>query len=243
MGYTGPKMGDKEKASTLYKLAKARILGLGYQCGWEKFITMAFNLARLDITADDPEFVEEENPLTGIVEKRSGYGEGSRKAVTDFRSQNPKIVQLWATMDAAFKSSENDKVNDYEVELPSGRIMTYRNVRSSVTIVRDPKTGKPRQKWVVTADVGGKKGRVQFYGGKLVENLIQATARDVFGFHLLRLEDNGWTNLFSVHDEAVLEVDKDVSAKDVAHTMAECPEWLKGCPLAADAKEVAHYLK
>jgi DNA polymerase len=240
MGYTGGKM---DKNSTLYKLAKARILGLGYQCAWEKFITMAYTLARLDITTDDPEFIEEENPLTGVMEKRSGYGENSRKAVADFRSQNPKTVQLWAAMDAAFKSSENDKVNDYEVELPSGRTMTYRNVRSSVTIVRDPRTGKPRQKWIVTADVGGRKGRVPFYGGKLVENLIQATARDVFGFHLLRLEDNNWTNLFSVHDEAVLEVDKDVTAKDVAHTMSECPEWLKGCPLAADAKEVAHYLK
>jgi hypothetical protein len=240
MGYTGGKM---DKNSTLYKLAKARILGLGYQCAWEKFIKMAYTLARLDITANDPEFIEEENPLTGVVEKRDGYGETARKAVADFRSQNPKIVNLWASMDAAFKGSENDKVNDYEVELPSGRIMTYRDVRSSVTVVRDPKTGKPRQKWIVTADVGGRKGRVPFYGGKLVENLVQATARDVFGFHILRLEDRGWTNLFSVHDEAVLEVDMDVKAKDVEHAMSECPEWLKGCPLAAEAKEVDHYLK
>jgi hypothetical protein len=240
MGYTGGKM---DKNSLIYKLAKARVLGLGYQCGWEKFITMAYTLARLDITADDPEWIEEENPLTGMVEKRSGYGETSRKAVEDFRSQNPKIVDLWGKMDSAFKSSENEKTNDYEVELPSGRTMTYRNVRSSVTIVKDPKTGKPRQKWVVTADIGGKKGRVQLYGGKLVENLIQATSRDVFGFHILRLEDNGWDNLFSVHDEAVLEVDQDISAKDVAQEMSVCPEWLKGCPLAADAKEVQHYLK
>jgi len=240
MGYTGGKM---DKNGVLYKLAKARVLGLGYQCAWEKFITMAYTLAKLDITADDPEWIEEENPLTGVVEKRSGYGEGSRKAVADFRSQNPKIVQLWATMDTAFKSSETDKVNDYEVELPSGRKLTYRNVRSSVTIVKDPKTGKPRQKWIVTADVGGRKGRVPFYGGKLVENSTQAISRDVFGFHVLRLEDNGWDNLFSAHDEAVLEVDPDVSAKDVAHEMSVCPEWLKGCPLAAEAKEVKHYLK
>lgn len=239
MGYTDA--GKMDKNSLLYKLAKARILGLGYQCGWEKFITMAFNLARLDITAEDPEWTEEEDPWSDTPKKVSGYGLNSKKTVAEFRSQNKKIVDLWGQMDAGFKRSASDRPNSYEVELPSGRVMSYRDVRQSITIKKDKVTGKPRQEWVFTAETNGE--RKIFYGGKLTENLVQATARDVFGYHLLRLEDNGWTNLFSVHDEAVLEVDQDVTKKDVEHEMSQCPDWLKGCPLGAEAKEVKHYLK
>jgi len=57
------------------------------------------------------------------------------------------------------------------------------------------------------------------------------------------MEDRGWRNLFSAHDEAILEVDQSVTAKDVEKEMGHCPEWLKGCPIAAEAKEVSHYLK
>jgi hypothetical protein len=77
----------------------------------------------------------------------------------------------------------------------------------------------------------------------IAHNCVQATARDVFGEQLVRMEDNGWGNLFSAHDEAILEVDNDVSARDVEHEMSKCPEWLAGCPIAAEAQEVPHYLK
>ena len=82
-----------------------------------------------------------------------------------------------------------------------------------------------------------------FYGGKLVENLVQATARDIFAGPLLDMEDAGWTNLFSSHDEAILEVDPDVTPKMVEDAMSKTPEWMPGLPVAAEAKEVAHYCK
>lgn len=235
MGFTGEKM---DKNSDLYKLAKARILGLGYQCGWEKFIVMAQNLARFDVTKGDPEFIEVTNPFTDAVKKVSGYGFNSKRIVKEFRDQNPKIVGLWKRLEEGFRRSTG---SDFVMTLPSGRKMKYEKVKCFTKFVKDKETGLPRRTSEFSADTDGR--YKHFYGGKLTENLVQATARDVFAEQLIYMEDSGWRNLFSVHDEAVLEVDQSVTAKDVGHAMAKCPEWLKGCPISAEAKEVDHYLK
>lgn len=237
MGWpSGQKM---DKNSDVYKLAKARVLALGYQAGWEKFIAMAWTLARLDITKDDPEWIEKTNPLTGETEKVSGYGATSKKTVSEFRAQNTRTQALWNMLDDSFKRSVG---SDFEMVLPSGRKMTYEKVRCETRIEPDPETKKPRRRSVFTADVKGGR-REQIYGGKLTENLVQATARDVFAEHLLRMEDRGWVNLFSSHDEAVLEVDSDVTAEDAEREMSYCPEWLANCPIAAEAKVIEHYQK
>jgi DNA polymerase bacteriophage-type len=125
--------------------------------------------------------------------------------------------------------------------LPSGRKMVYSKVRGEKRLKPNHETKKPEWQDVYTAEVGGK--RYQNYGGKLTENIVQAVARDCFGEHLIRLEDAGCRVLFSVHDEAVCEVDQSVTAKDVEEIMSYCPEWLKGCPIAAEAKEVECYQK
>lgn len=240
MNWTGGKLKDENEE--LYALAKARVLALGYGAGWEKFIKMAMTLAGLDITEDDPEWVEEPHPITGVIEQKSGFGKRSREIVKEFREQNPLIAHrdngIWGRLDGMFKRSIGE---DFTMTLPSGRKMVYSKVRCEKRLRPNRDTNKPEWQNVYTADVGGK--RYPNYGGKLTENITQAVARDVFGEHLIRMQDNGWDNLFSVHDEAVLEVDQDVSAKDVEHEMAHCPEWLKGCPVAAEAKEVDFYCK
>ena len=238
MNWTGGKLEDENPA--MYKLAKARVLALGYQAGWEKFITMAFDLSRLDITKDDPEWLDVPDPVTGEMKKISGYGFNAKKVVAEFRAQNPRLVNFWDNLDQSFKRSIG---SDFVMALPSGRKMNYRGVRCECRIEPDPETKKPRRKSVFTADTNGR--RVIFYGGKLTENVTQAASRDVFAEHLLRIEDDygADANLFSVHDEAVLEVDENVTARDVEATMSYCPEWLQGCPISAKAKEVPHYLK
>lgn len=238
MGFTGDKM---DKNSDMYRLAKARILGLGYQCGWEKFITMAWDLARYDVTKDDPEWVEIEQPFTGKVSQVSGYGLNSKRIVQEFRDQNPLIAGedgIWRRLGNAFKASIG---GDFAMTLPNGRKMRYEQVRSVIRIDKDPETGKPKRVNVFTANSGGR--HKPFYGGKLTENLTQAVARDVFAEQVARMVKKGLTCLFTVHDEAVMEVDPSVTAKDIEHEMSFCPEWLKGCPISAEAKEVAHYLK
>jgi hypothetical protein len=235
MGFSGDHM---DKSSTEYRLAKARVLGLGYQCGYLKFIGMAQNLARLDITLDDPEFVEETNPFTGKVTQVSGYGTNSKRIVKEFRSQNPKITALWSKLGDAYKMSLG---SDFVMTLPSGRRMRYEKIKLSVRIKKDPETGLPKKETVFLADIGGR--YFPAYGGRLTENLVQATARDVFAEHLLALEDRGYPVLYSVHDEAVVEVDQSITAKDVQEVMSVCPDWLKDCPISAEAKEVKCYCK
>ena len=245
MGWNQP--GDLKKAAknsaeaaSIYHLAKARILALGYQAGWEKFIMMAQVLAGLNITKDDPEFVTVQ---TLVGEKQiSGYGYNSKKIVEQYRADNPLIADkekgIWAKLDSAFKQSVG---SDFTMTLPSGRVMTYRAVRCESRIEPDKETGMPKKKSVYTADVGGR--RMIFYGGKLTENITQAVARDILAWHIVNMDKRGWWNLFNVHDEAVLEVDQDVTDADVFAEMSKTPPWLVGCPVTCDAGEIPHYLK
>lgn len=234
MGWTGGEL--KKENSGLYTLAKARCLALGYGCGWKKFIGMALTMTGLDITRDDPEFIEQIG-LDGTITKIPGYGKRSREIIKDFRATSPKVVEFWNRLDGAFKSSIG---GDFTLTLPSGRRMVYRNVRCNVTVAHDPETKKAVRKelWTATTD----KPR-HYYGGKLCENAVQAASRDVFGEHIVRLDQRGVPCLFTVHDEGIFEVDKSVTKEEIENEMSYCPEWLPGCPINAVAEEVEHYQK
>lgn len=251
MNYTGPRFDRNTKKTDWYKMIKIQVLGLGYGAGWEKFIAICAKEGGIDITKDDPEFEEVRDlSVAGGVKKVPGYGKKSREIVTGFRNQNPLVFSpdiqestkrqgLSPYLDAQIRASVLD--GDFKVTLPSGRVIVYRDVRIAVEITKDPITGKPKRQNKVTADVGGQ--RKTFYGGKLVENIVQATAREVFAHMIVAMYRRGWWNLFSVHDEAVLEVDQNVTAKDVEDEMSKTPEWLAGCPVAAEGKELTHYEK
>lgn len=235
MGWTGGVLKDEDPER--YQLTKIQVLGLGYGCGWQKFITIAAAYG-IDLTADDPEFVFDANPFTNEETKVSGYGATSKALVKKFRADNPKIVTLWKTLDDAFKQSVG---SDFILRLPSGRALRYEKVRCETRIVPDEKTGKPKRKSVFTAEIGSK--RVQTYGGSLTENLVQSAARDIFAYHLLRLTNAGFRVVFSVHDEAIIEADEHQTLEEVESIMSECPEWMAGCPVAVEAKEIPFYCK
>jgi DNA polymerase I-like protein with 3'-5' exonuclease and polymerase domains len=212
MGWTG---GDLKKENpALYKAAKARVLGLGYGCGAKKFKEVAKTLADLDVTP------EEAKPM-----------------VEGFRKDNPKIVNLWQTLDDQFRKSAGGV---FEMGLPSGRTMRYEDIAYER---RPYKTDEGKMAWksVLTANIGGK--RKILYGGLLTENLVQATSRDVFGEHLLALERAGINTLFSVHDEALTEVPESADPEEVKEIMSQTPEWIDGCPIGAEAVVATHYLK
>lgn len=234
LGYTGPRM---DKNSLFYKMVKIQVLGLGYGCGWNKFIKIAAQ-GGVDITKDDPEWYEEEDYLTGEKRKVSGHGKHSKEIVNKFREQSPQTVALWNALDNGIRQSAD---SNFVINLPSGRKLTYNSVRFGVRMRLNPATKKLEKKWELTADSDGK--RKSFYGGKLTENLVQAVARDVFAAQVVRMQKAGLKNLFSCHDEAILEVDEKVTAKDVEEQMSFCPSWIPGLPVAAEAREVKHYLK
>lgn len=233
-GYTGPKM---NKSTLEYKLVKIQVLQLGYQAGWSKFIATALKENDIDLTENDPEWIEIEDPYTGEVRKESGYGQFAKKIVSDFRAANPKITGLWAHLDGQFKSSIG---GNFTIKLPSGRSLVYENIRAQYRIVPG-KDGKPERKSEVVAKVGEKIRAC--YGGSLTENVTQAAARDVFGWQIANMDRDGLPALFTSHDEGIFEVDQSVTVYDVEHAMSVTPPWLEGCPIAAEAKEVKHYLK
>lgn len=251
MGWKGGKMKDEDLDG--YSLAKARVLGLGYGCGWEKFITVAYTMAGLDITKDDPESIPALAPDgspcidgDGNPVMISGYGMTSKKIVEDYRASNPLITALWRRLDDDFKASVG---GDFSIELPSGRTLRYPDVKQEWKSTRDPKNPmKFRKKLVTTALAYNNRlnavVREAFYGGLLTENLVQATARDVFGEHCIGLDEtSGVEVLWTIHDEAVTEVDEGITAKDIEHAMSWAPDWIEGLPVAAEAKEVPHYCK
>lgn len=201
MGWTGGTL--KKENPRLYSLAKARVLGLGYGCGPDKFVAVARTMGGIDLTPQD-----------------------ARATVAAFRASNKRVVDLWNRLGTDFKRSVRDR--SYQIELPSGRSLTYYNVSSLGG-------------WTCQTQMGGPK--VRMYGGKLAENLVQAVARDVFAEALLRLAAAGVDVVFHCHDEAVCEVPIDTDPADIERMMSITPDWLPGCPLAAESVETEHYLK
>jgi DNA polymerase len=155
----------------------------------------------------------------------------SKQIVDSYRRKNTKVVALWNQLERGFKGSQRE---DYMVELPSGRQQKYFGITT-----QKGATGKPD--WRASVTLGGPK--FPFWGGKLTENLVQAAARDVFGEAILRLEKAGLPVVAHIHDEVILEVDKDVSCEDVNNIMAVTPDWLSGCPIQAESQEAECYKK
>lgn len=205
MGYAGDAP-LKHADADLYRLAKARVLGLGYGAGSGVFVRIAKTMAGLDITPTE-----------------------AKRVVTDFRRTNPLIVALWDKLERAFRLQAGR--GDFELPLPSGRrSVIYRKVG----IV--PKG--------ICATVQGR--QMLFFGGKLAENLTSATARDVLGDILLRLDEAGYRVVMHVHDEVVVEVpaaDVDTAREGVERIMTTNPAWLQGLPLSAETLVSDHYCK
>jgi DNA polymerase len=83
------------------------------------------------------------------------------------------------------------------------------------------------------------------YGGKIVENITQATARDILGFAMIELDDDfRYELLITVHDETVAEVDKGCAApEEFDKIMRAMPEAFVGCPITAESKIYERYRK
>ena len=147
-----------------------------------------------------------------------------------FRQDNPKVVGLWNRLSFAAKLSAS-KHKDFSLALPSGRKLHY---------------FKPTLMNGLSAATTMDLGKISFlHGGLLTENYIQAAARDVFALGLMRLADAHVQNLFHVHDEYVLEVEKDNRAgaeEDFKAVLLAPIPWLPGCPLDVEFKWKEHYV-
>jgi DNA polymerase len=171
--------------------------------------------------------------------------------VTAWRQSNPRIVKLWWDVDKAAMTAVRQKTATethgirftYQsgmlfITLPSGRNLVYVKPRIGVN-----QFGSDA---ITYEGVGGTKKweRIESYGPKFVENIVQATARDILTEAMLRLSASGFEIVMHVHDEAVLEVPLGKSSVDeICQIMAVKPKWANGLLLSADGYECEFYKK
>ena len=171
--------------------------------------------------------------------------------VNTWRNANPHIIEFWWKVDEAAITAVRERTSkrvgmltfEYErgilfVTLPSGRRLSY--IKPRIELNRFGREGLSYEgigeskKWM----------RLETYGPKLVENVIQATSRDILAESMLRLEQAGFDIVCHVHDEVVLEVPEGVSSVDeINEIMAINPLWTKGLPLKAAGFESPFYKK
>ena len=168
--------------------------------------------------------------------------------VSAWRSSNPSIVSFWWDVDrAAMKAVKEKTATDtngicfvYQsgmlfIILPSGRQLAYVK----------PRIGENRfgGDCITYEGVGGTKKweRIDSYGPKIVENIVQATARDILCYAMQTLRHCFIT--MHIHDELVIEADSRMSLDAVCKQMSRTPPWAKGLKLHADGYETDFYKK
>ena len=168
--------------------------------------------------------------------------------VDAWRQANPKIVQFWWAVDRAVMEAVRFKHTNetYGIEfsckngmlfitLPSGRRLAY--VKPKIG------TNKFGGDCITYEGVGGTKKweRLDSYGPKFVENIVQATARDILCYAMNTLRC--CSIVMHIHDEVVIEADRRMSLQAVCDQMGRTPPWAKGLQLRADGYETDFYKK
>lgn len=168
--------------------------------------------------------------------------------VDAWRQANPKIVQLWWAVDRAvmeavrFKHTNETygitfscKSGMLFITLPSGRQLAY--VKPKIG------TNKFGGDCITYEGVGSTKKweRLDSYGPKFVENIVQATARDILCYAMKTLRC--CSIVMHIHDEVVIEADRRMSMQVVCDRMGRIPPWAKGLQLRADGYETEFYKK
>lgn len=176
------------------------------------------------------------------------------RIVKQWRKANPNIVKLWYAAEEAAVRAVREKTTvplkhgvryRYEAgnlfaDLPSGRSLCYVNAR----IKPDPNFGKDGVVFDGMDQVKKKWMSHRTYGGRLVENLVQAIARDCLAVALTRLDALGYDIVMHVHDEVVLDVPYGFgSVEEVTETMSRPIDWAPELPLAAAGFECEFYQK
>ena len=168
--------------------------------------------------------------------------------VSAWRQANPKIVQFWWAVDRAVMDAVTRKTTTKThgiifsarngmlfITLPSGRSLAYVK----------PKIGENRfgGDCITYEGIGGTKKweRIDSYGPKFVENIVQATSRDILCYAMKTLRC--CSIVMHIHDEVVIEADRRMSLQAVCEQMGRTPPWAKGLRLRADGYETDFYKK
>ena len=187
--------------------------------------------------------------LTSMGALEMGLTEEELKPLVDsWRNANPHIVRLWYDVDRCVKKTVMKRIPTethglrftYQsgmlfITLPSGRRLAY--VKPKIGINR---FGSESVTYEGTG-TAKKWERIETFGGKLVENIIQAIARDILCYAMQTLSH--CFIVAHVHDEIIIECDKRMSVDEVCRQMGRTPPWISGLLLRADGYECEFYKK
>lgn len=226
-----------EKGTPEYILGKQSILGLGYQMGGPKFLVTCAGYG-IDITDDF-----------------------AKSIVKLYRGTYPEVPKLWYAMEAgAIQAVLNGpgaakgvqvanmrwcmRGEFLHCKLPSNRLLSY--YKPIVIDSTTPWGDKCKKIMYMGTDTFSKKWCYQkTYGGKLVENVIQALCRDLMTAAMIRAQGTPYEKIvFTVHDEIVAEVDEGKgSHEEFEALISELPPWATGFPVAAEGFTARRYKK
>lgn len=212
------------------RIAKNLVLGCGYSLGGPRFVEYAAGAGCV---------IEEEFALM---------------AVKTYRKEHPAIVASWKTIESLVVGAITHPGKKYSglkcqfymrehwlcIRLPSGREMRYPYATATPT----ERYGKPAWSIAFRTDFHGKFLKEGTYGGKLIENVVQAIARDVMMEGMYSAETRGYPVVGTVHDE-VLTL-RPVGTSDIKfleHAVCDLPSWTAGMPLAAKGFVCDRYKK
>lgn len=220
------------KGSDLRQKGKVAELALGYQGGKGALISMG---------ALDQGLTEDELP----------------EIVTRWRNANRRIVDLWYSLEAAAlevmetgqmvgvkglimqrESHHGTQQDFFTITLPSGRKLYY-----AKPFLKNNDFGKQALHYWGMDQTSKKWTVLNTYGGKLVENAVQAIARDCLAVTLMRLDQAGYQTVLHVHDEAGIEADNPDELERVLEIMSQPIGWAQGLPLKGDGFTTTFYMK
>ena len=198
------------------------------------------------------------NALEQMGGSQLGLSEYEEKeTVKLWREANPKIVRLWTIIEkaaiTAIKTGNTVTIHRgitvgfrwgmLLITIPSGRTICYPRARISMEyndgwrgdheIIEYEGMNQTTKKWEIT----------RTYGGKLTENIVQATARDILGIVMLRARRENLPIVFHVHDEIIVETPIDRPLADVEALFSEPIDWCRDLPLKGAGYSTPYYLK
>lgn len=215
--------------SHLRQKGKVAVLACGYQGG-------VGAMKRMDRSGSIPE-----DELQSVVDQ--------------WRQANSKAVKLWRTCELAARTAIEEHrtvrlkngiafgyINgNLFIKLPSGRKLCYWDTRLKL----DPRDGREHIVYMGVNQETKQWGETETYGGKLVENIVQATARDCLAISMQRVTALGYNIVMHVHDEIIVDCPiEDTDAMErINACMAEPIPWAPGLPLRGDGYETPFYMK
>lgn len=175
--------------------------------------------------------------------------------VKRWRGSNRRIYDFWYTVENAAREAIQYGVittidkgiafsrdeSFLKILLPSGRTLFYNK-----PFISKNEMGRDEIYYYGLNQTNKKWSRISTWGGKLVENIVQAVARDLLVNAILNLYRHGYKINFHIHDEVILEVpdnDKSKTLDNAIQLMCALPEWAEGLPLNADGFEADYYKK